>query len=423
MRTDAARLIRVTLVLYVGLSGGIGSGKSTVSTKLAALGAVVIDADQLAREVVQPGSDGLAAIAERFGPTVLLPDGSLDRPALGAIVFADELARRDLEGITHPRVRDLTEQRRADAPREAIVVHDVPLLVEAGLVADHHLSLIVDTRAEVRAERLVRDRGMTRDEAAARIRAQASDEQRYAAADALLDNNGTREQLVDQVETLWRERLSPYNENLLADRGVRRELEVRIEDYDPAWPAIAARAIDRLGRQLTHAGMADQIAGIDHIGSTSVPGLAGKDVIDLQVRVDDLELAASPAFHAALRSAGFVDGRTREDTVHEWAPDPALWRKVYFNGADPGVVQHLHVRRAGGPGADVALLLRDWLRSHPHERDAYAAEKRRSAAQHPGRSEADRAAYPTAKEPWIAAALLRARAWRRSAAEVGPDTP
>ncbi|WP_446663511.1 dephospho-CoA kinase [Flexivirga sp. B27] len=398
-------------MLYVGLSGGIGSGKSTVATRLAELGAVVIDADGLAREVVAPESEGLAEIVARFGADVLRADGWLDRPALGAIVFADERARRDLEAITHPRVRDLTEQRRAAAPPEAIVVHDVPLLVEAGLAADHHLCLIVDVAAELRSQRLVRDRGMTPQDAAARINAQATDEQRYAVADALLDNNGTREELLDQVESLWQQRLSPYNDNLLADRGVRRELPVRIEDYDAAWPAIAARAIARLQRQLVTAGLDDRVAGIDHIGSTSVPGLGAKDVIDLQLRVLDLDLATSDAFRDALRAAGFVDGRLRTDTPHEWAPEPEVWRKAYFNGADPGTVFHLHVRPADGPGAQLALQFRDWLRANPAERDAYVAEKRRIAALHPGRTEADRAAYPTAKEPWMAAALGRARAW------------
>ncbi|GGB33736.1 dephospho-CoA kinase [Flexivirga endophytica] len=401
-------------MLYVGLSGGIGSGKSTVSARFAELGAVVIDADQLAREVVDRGSDGLAEIATRFGQEVLLPDGSLNRPALGAIVFADERARRDLEAITHPRVRDLTERRRESAPRDAIVVHDVPLLVEAGLAPDHHLSLIVDTTAERRAGRLIRDRGMTQQEASNRIAAQATDEQRYAVADALLDNNGTREEVLQQVETLWRERLSPYNDNLLADRGVRRPLPTRLAEPNPAWPLVAERATARLSRHLDTAGLGERVAGIEHIGSTSVPGLVAKDVIDLQVRVDDLELAPTTGFRDALRAAGFVEGRRNRDTVHAWAPDPLQWEKYYFNGADPEVVHHLHVRQTDGPGADTALLFRDWLRANPVERDAYAAEKRRLAGLHPGGTEATRGDYPQAKEPWIAAALLRARSWRET---------
>lgn len=338
-------------MLYVGLSGGIGSGKSTVSAGLAELGAVVIDADALAREVVEPGSSGLAEIAIRFGRHVLLPDGSLDRPALGAIVFADERARRDLEAITHPRIRELTARRHAAAPLDAIVVHDMPLLVEGELAPDYHLTLIVDAAEEARIERILRDRGMSRDDAQARISAQAADEQRYAVADVLLDNNGTREQLLEQVETLWQQRLSPYNQNLLADRGVPRPLTVHPADPDPSWPAIAARSIARLRRQLTVADFGGHVAGIDHIGSANVPGLPAKDVIDLQLRIDDLAITDTTRFREALRAAGFVAGRAGEDTAHDRAPDPGLWQKVYFNGADPAVVQHLRVRQADVPGA------------------------------------------------------------------------
>lgn len=401
-------------MLYLGLSGGIGSGKSTVSARLAGLGAVVLDADALAREVVETGSEGLAEVAARFGDEVLLSDGSLNRPVLGAIVFADAQARRDLEAITHPRIGELTMQRHAAAPHDAIVVHDMPLLVEGGLAPNYHLTLIVDATQETRIDRVVRDRGMTQDAARARISAQAADEQRYAVADVLLDNNGTREELLAQVETLWWERLSPYNDNLLTDHGVRRALGVRIADPDPGWPAVAARSIARLRHQLTRAGLGEQVAGIDHIGSTSVPSLAAKDVIDLQVRVRGLDLAATSEFRAALRAAGFVEGRRSADTVHDGAPDPRSWQKYYFNGADPGVVQHLHVRQADGPGAEVALLFRDWLRANPEECRAYEAEKRRLAQLYPGGTEQTRGDYPDGKEPWIAAALVRARRWQRA---------
>lgn len=412
-------------MLYVGLSGGIGSGKSTVSARLAELGAVVIDADRIAREVVAPGTPGLAEIAERFGTGVLQPDGSLDRPALGAIVFADESARRDLEAITHPRVRDLTEERRAGAPRQSIVVHDVPLLVEAGLAPDHHLSVIVDSRESVRLDRLIRDRGMDRDTALSRISAQATDEQRYAVADVLVDNNGTREQLLAQLETLWRERLSPYNQNLLAARAVSRPSRVTIVDPDPDWPVRARRMIARIEHQVRAApSVAPHVAGVDHIGSTSVAGLAAKDVIDLQVRLDDLAVADSAPFGGAMAAAGFVPTSGRRgvggvdvDTVHPWAPDPMQWRKLTFGGCDPAQVVHVHVRQDGLAGAETALLFRDWLRANPLEREAYSAEKKRVAARHPGGSEQTRGDYPSAKEPWIAAALGRARRWQRSARE------
>ena len=400
-------------MLYLGLSGGIGSGKSTVSRRLTELGARVIDADILAREVVEPGSAGLAAIEQEFGSEVLLPEGGLNRPALGAIVFADETARRRLEAITHPLIAARTADLRAAAPDGSIVVHDMPLLVEKQLMPDYHLVVIVDTDAEVRVERLVRDRGMREQDARARIAAQATDDERHAAADVLLANHGQVHQLAQQVDALWRERLAPYNDNLLHDRGVRRPSLVHIEDPDPTWPATAARSIARLRRQLDLSGLGERVDGVEHIGSTSVPGLAAKDVIDLQLAVDDLALIDDPRFRAALRSAGFVAPRWSQDTVHPWAPDPEDWGKGYALGADPAVVSHLHIRRSGSPGVEAALTFRDWLRANPAEAAAYATLKHRLAAAHPGGGEAARHDYPESKEPWMAQALLRARAWSR----------
>lgn len=187
----------------VGLTGGIGSGKSTVSRQLAEQGAVVIDYDLLAREAVEPGTPGLAAIVERFGSEVLTADGALDRPALGAVVFADESARRDLEAITHPAIRDLAAQRVADAPTDAVVVHDHPLLVEMGMAALCDVVVVVDVPATVQVERLVRDRGMSEADARARLAAQSSREDRLAAADVVLDNTGSLEDLRAAVDVLW----------------------------------------------------------------------------------------------------------------------------------------------------------------------------------------------------------------------------
>lgn len=196
-------------MLRVGLSGGIGSGKSTVSARLAELGAVVVDADLVAREVVEPGMPSLAEIAERFGPGVIAEDGSLDRPALGAVVFGDEQARRDLEAITHPRIHARSAELFAAAPDDAVVVHDLPLLVEMGRGRSYDLTVIVDVPEEVRLRRLVELRGMEIEQARARIAAQATDEERRAAADVLLDNSGTVEELHTQVDRLWHETLVP----------------------------------------------------------------------------------------------------------------------------------------------------------------------------------------------------------------------
>jgi dephospho-CoA kinase len=187
----------------VGLTGGVGSGKSTVSAMLADLGAVVIDADLLAREVVAPGSDGLTAVVEAFGPTVLTATGELDRPALGAVVFADEVARRRLEAIIHPLVRARGAELEAAAPAEAVVVHDIPLLAETGQADAFDAVVVVDVPVEVQMERMVRSRGMSPQEAQSRIAAQATREQRRAVATYVIDNTGTLEDLRDRVAEVF----------------------------------------------------------------------------------------------------------------------------------------------------------------------------------------------------------------------------
>lgn len=192
------------MTLQVGLTGGIGSGKSTVSARLSELGAVVVDYDLLAREAVEPGSAALAAIGARFGDDVIAPDGTLDRPALGSVVFADEQARRDLEAITHPAIRELAAARVAQAPAESVVVHDHPLLVEMGMAGQCDTVVVVDVPTDVQVERLVEQRGMTEADARARLAAQTSREERLAVADEVLDNSGTREQLLDAVDALWK---------------------------------------------------------------------------------------------------------------------------------------------------------------------------------------------------------------------------
>ena len=192
----------------IGLTGGIGSGKSTVSALLAARGAVVIDADRIAREVVEPGTPGLAAVVESFGPEVLTADGSLDRPALAAIVFGDPEARRRLDGIVHPLVRARAAELAAAAPEGSVVVHDVPLLVETGQADSYDLVLVVEADPETRVSRLA-GRGLAAEDARARMAAQATDEQRRAVADVVLDNSGTEAELAEQVDRFWTERVRP----------------------------------------------------------------------------------------------------------------------------------------------------------------------------------------------------------------------
>jgi dephospho-CoA kinase len=192
-------------VLRVGLTGGIGAGKSEVSKRLAAHGAVVIDADLIAREVVSPGTDGLAEIVEAFGNGVLTPDGALDRVRLGDIVFAapDKLAR--LNAIVHPQVGVRMREIEDSAGPAAVVIHDVPLIAENGLAGGYDLVVVVDVPPRVQLDRLVRLRGMSRDQAEARMAAQASREERLAIATIVVDNSGSLAELDRQVGELWAE--------------------------------------------------------------------------------------------------------------------------------------------------------------------------------------------------------------------------
>ena len=190
-------------MLRVGLTGGIGSGKSAVSSRLAARGAVVIDSDVLAREVVAKGTDGLAEVVAAFGDGVLTAEGELDRPALGRIVFGDEPARRTLEAIIHPRVRARAAEIEAESPAGAIVVHDIPLLVETGQADRFDVVLVVDAPVDVQLERLTSQRGMTDEEAKQRIASQASREDRLAAADLVVENSGTLADLDRRIDEVW----------------------------------------------------------------------------------------------------------------------------------------------------------------------------------------------------------------------------
>lgn len=214
-------------MLNLGLTGGIGSGKSAASSALSALGATVIDADKIAREVVEPGTDGLARIVEEFGDDVLAADGSLDRPALARVVFSDDTARQQLNQIVHPLVRDRSSELIAQAGPDAVIVNDIPLLAEGSMAPSFHLVVVVMTPADIRLERLTEARGMDRSDAQARIRAQASDEQRLAIADVVLDNSGTVAALQEQVQQLWDQRLVPYAAALAQRIGATERIAAR----------------------------------------------------------------------------------------------------------------------------------------------------------------------------------------------------
>ena len=191
--------------MRVGLTGGIASGKSTVSAILAELGAVVIDGDKLAREVVERGTPGLARVVEAFGPEILTPEGDMDRAKVGQIVFNDEAKRKLLESIVHPLVFERYAELEASAPTDGLVVHDIPLLAESGRADTFDAVVVVETPAEVQVERMLRDRGWTREDAESRIRSQATPEQRREIATHLIVNTGTREELRARVEQVYAE--------------------------------------------------------------------------------------------------------------------------------------------------------------------------------------------------------------------------
>ncbi len=196
-------------MLRVGLTGGMGSGKSTVAKRLDQLGAKIIDADIIAREIVEPGQPALEELADTFGADILREDGTLDRAELASRAFATEEATKKLNAITHPRIAALTKQRYEGAGSYAVVVYDMPLLIENGLAEDQHLVLVVSAPEALRVDRLVESRGVSREDAQRRIATQVDDQTRLRAADVVLDNSGTQEQLIEQVDQAWHQRIRP----------------------------------------------------------------------------------------------------------------------------------------------------------------------------------------------------------------------
>jgi dephospho-CoA kinase len=326
-----------------------------VAARLAHCGAWVIDSDRLAREVLEPGTAGLGAVADEFGENILTPDGALDRAALAARVFGDANARGRLNAIVHPLVAVRSAELAAAAPPDAIVVQDVPLLVEAGLMAGFALVVVVHADAAVRLRRLVEQRGMSASDAVARIAAQATDEQRRAAADVWLDNGGCRESTFAAVDQLWADRLVAFEANLRHRRPAARTAAPLLVGPDPSWPQQAQRVTARIA-----AAAGPRAHRIDHIGPTAVAGLAAHDVLDVQVVTADLTLADQLA--GELTSAGLVRQAGR---WQDQAMDGTTWGKAIAANADPGRAVRCHIRPAGSPAWREAVLLRDWLRAHP----------------------------------------------------------
>lgn len=394
----------------MGLTGGIGAGKSTAAKELVELGAVLVDADAIAREIVEPGSEGLAELVDAFGEDILAPDGALNRPALAAKAFASDDARAILNAITHPRVGRRTAELVAQAPTDSVVVQDIPLLVEGGMAPAFHLVAIVHAGESERLRRLVELRGMPESDARARIAAQATEEERRAVADIWLDNTGDQHRLVEQVRRLWSDRLMPFEENMRA--GVAVDPAPVLVPARDEWHREAQRLVARLA--LAAGGAARRI---DHIGSTAVPGLSAVDVIDLQITVADL--AAADALAPALASAGFprIGGVTTDEPKPSYGAggetDPGVWEMRLHGSADPGRPARIAVRVDGWPAQRFALLLRDWLTAVETARREYAdlkADAAGEAARRSDRAEAS-AAYAALKAPWFDRAHRRAWEW------------
>jgi len=397
-------------VLRIGLSGGIGAGKSTVSATFSELGGIVVDGDVIAREVVEPGTEGLAKLVDAFGREILHPDGALNRPALAAIAFSNEDRRQTLNGIVHPLVAHRRSELIAEALRtreNPVIVEDIPLLVESGMAPMFPLVVIVHADEDTRVKRLIEYRGFTEQDARARIAAQATEQQRREVADVWLDNSGSAGQLVEKARELWHGRILPFAHNLHENRPA--PADPALVPYDETWPDQARRILARLNTACGH-----RAVRIDHIGSTAVPGMDGKDIIDVQVTVASLEMADE--LSDALTGVGYVRVPFTADTpkpdarstVAEFdhTNDESLWHKRIHCSADPGRPTHVHIRVDGWPGQQFALLFVDWLRANPGVRSDYLALKRRAAAEH-----VTTGAYAEAKEPWFLDAYRRAWEW------------
>ena len=387
-------------MLRIGLTGGIGAGKSALSSTFEKYGAIIVDGDVIAREVVQPGTEGLASLVEAFGSDILLPDGSLDRPALAAKAFRDDEERQKLNGIVHPLVGKRRQEIISAVAEDAVVVEDIPLLVESGMAPMFPLVIIVYADVEVRVRRLVEQRGMPEEDARARVAAQASDEQRRAVADIWLDNSGSSEDLVQRAHDVWNNRILPFAHNL--DVGQVARAPARLVPADPTWPDQALRIVNRLKTACGHRALR-----VDHIGSTAVPGLPAKDVIDIQVTVESLTVADELA--EPLLAAGYprLDHITEDVAKTE---ETAVWGKRIHASADPGRPTNVHIRVDGWPNQQFALLFVDWLTADADARADYLSAKR--AAQE--RADSDTASYADAKEPWMLDAYRRAWEWADS---------
>lgn len=281
----------------------------------------MVDGDVIAREVVEPGTEGLARLVEAFGPEILQEDGSLNRPALAAIAFSDDDKRATLNGIVHPLVGQRRAELIAAAADDAVIVEDIPLLVESQMAPMFPLVIIVHADEETRVARLIEHRGFSESDARARIAAQATEEQRRAVADVWLDNAGSPDDLREQARRLWHQRILPFAQNLQNRRPAPGSDQP--VTYDPSWPEQARRIIARLNTACGHRALR-----IDHVGATAVPGRDAPDVIDIQITVESS--AVADELDEALLNAGY----------------PRLGERIHAS-ADPGRPTTVHLTVAG----------------------------------------------------------------------------
>jgi dephospho-CoA kinase len=362
-------------MLRIGLTGGIGAGKSTVSRAFAQCGGVIVDGDVISREVVQPGTEGLAALVDHFGADILLPDGALNRPALAAKAFVDEQQRGKLNAIVHPLVARRRAEIVAAVAEDEVVVEDIPLLVESGMAPLFPLVVVVHADADLRLRRLVGQRGMGESDARARIAAQATEEQRRRVADVWLDNSGSEGELIVRARELWSGRILPFAHNLAL--GKPAPDPAGLIASDPSWPDQAERIRARLA---THCG--HRAVRVDHIGSTAVAGMDARDIIDIQITVASLRTADEIA--GDLLRAGYP--RIESITADRcYDGSDMLVAKRFHASADPGRPTHLHIRVDGDPNQRFALLFVDWLNANSGVRADYLDAKRRGGGQAVGR--------------------------------------
>lgn len=322
-------------MLRIGLTGGIAAGKSVVAHRFAVLGAVVVDADVLARAAVERGSDGLDEIVDAFGRGILTPDGDLDRPAMGRLVFADSSARERLNAIVHPRVRAGAGRLIGEAPDDAVVVEDIPLLVETGQAARFHLVVVVDAPDDLRVQRMVEQRGMDRTDAEQRIAAQSSRADRLREADAVLANDRGLEEILASTDALWHARIAPFRDNLAAGRAAARRDVPPVTAGLVGTSGLGRRVRRRVAAALPPGSSVEPRSEPEGQSASVHDDAVGEDLVQDDVRRAEVRVLVEPGAEPAVVSdavaaAGFP--RVEESAEQVPADGSAVHRS-----ADPGV--------------------------------------------------------------------------------------